>query len=347
MQRFTSLISSGAAMLVALVFASTVPADPSASYQVTKTVALGTPDRWDYLTFDPSSDRLYVSHGDRVAVLDGHSGRILGQIEGFPGGTHGIAVVAASGRGYTDDGRAGTATSFDLTTLKTGKAIKADEDADGIAYDPASGHVFVVDGDPGKLTVIDPQTDSAIATIDAGGKLEFAVADGQGKLYVNGEARREIVRVDTRTNTVDAHWPISNCVSPHGLAIDPASRRLFSSCVNGLLVVVNTDSGATVATVPIGRGTDGAAFDPKRKLIFSANGIDGTLSVIRETNPDTFVALAPIKTAVTARTLTIDPKTGRLYLAAAEVDAQAPAGPNGRPRVVPGSLKLIILDPVP
>ena len=347
MQRFTSLISSGAAMLVALVFASTVPADPSASYQVTKTVALGTPDRWDYLTFDPSSDRLYVSHGDRVAVLDGHSGRILGQIEGFPGGTHGIAVVAASGRGYTDDGRAGTATSFDLTTLKTGKAIKADEDADGIAYDPASGHVFVVDGDPGKLTVIDPQTDSAIATIDAGGKLEFAVADGQGKLYVNGEARREIVRVDTRTNTVDAHWPISNCASPHGLAIDPASRRLFSSCVNGLLVVVNTDSGATVATVPIGRGTDGAAFDPKRKLIFSANGIDGTLSVIRETNPNTFVALAPIKTAVTARTLTIDPKTGRLYLAAAEVDAQAPAGPNGRPRVVPGSLKLIILDPVP
>lgn len=128
---------------------------------------------------------------------------------------------------------------------------------------------------------------------------------------------------------------------------DDGRAGTASSCVNSILVVVNTDSGATVATVPIGRGTDGAAFDPKRKLIFSANGIDGTLSVIREANPDTFVPLAPIKTAVTARTLTIDPATGRLYLAAAEVDARAPPGPNGRPHLVPGSLKLMYLDPLP
>ncbi len=343
MQHFKRLIMAGT---TALAVTSGALAHSEPRYQVTKTVVLGSPERWDYLTFDPRSHRVFVSHGDRVTVVDGHDGTIVGQIEGFPGGTHGIAISSATGRGYTDDGRAGAAGSFDLTTFKTGAMIKADDDADGIAFDPASGHIFVVDGDPGKVTVIDPKSDSALATIDAGGKLEFLVADGKGKLYVNGEAKREIVRIDTRTNQVDAHWAIPNCASPHGLALDPKSHRLFSSCVNSILVVVNTDDGSTVASVPIGKGTDAAAFDPKRKLILSSNGIDGTLSVIQEKDANTFVPLETIKTAVTARTMTIDPSTGRVYLAAADIDTQAPPSPNGRPRLVPGSLKLMMLDPV-
>ncbi len=339
--------SAAAAMCIALAPASRAASAADQTYRITRTVALGAPDRWDYVTFDAHSQRVFVSHGDRVTVVDGHDGTVLGQIEGFPGGTHGIAISTATGRGYTDDGRAGTAASFDLATLKVGKTIKADSDADAITLDPASGHVFVVDGDPGKVTVIDPKSDSAIATIDAGGKLEFAVADGKGKLYVNGEEKREIVRIDTRTNQVDAHWSIAQCASPHGLAIDPAAHRLFSSCVNSLLVVVDTDSGATVATVPIGRGTDAAAFDPKRKLIFSANGIDGTLSVIQEKDANTFVPLQTVKTQITGRTLGIDPDTGRLYLAAGEIDPQATPGPNGRRMPLAGSLKLLFLDPMP
>src|SRR5262249_43950352 len=156
------------------------------TYHLTKSVPLGLPDRWDYLLFDPPTHRVYVSHGDRVTVVDGHSGALIGQIEGFPGGTHGI-VIATPPRGYTDDGRAGEAASFDTAGLKVEQRTKAAEDADAIAYDPASKHVFVVNGDPGTLTVIDPKADRAIATVDAGGKLEFAVADGKGKLYVNGE----------------------------------------------------------------------------------------------------------------------------------------------------------------
>jgi len=197
------------------------------------------------------------------------------------------------------------------------------------------------------VTVIDPKSDAAIATIDAGGKLEFAVADGKGKLYVNGAEKKEIVRIDTRTNRVDARWPIGNCTSPHGLAIDTAAHRLFSSCLNSLMVVVDTDNGSTVASVPIGKGTDAAAFDPKRKLVFSSNGIDGTLSIIQEKNPNTYSPLETFKTAVTARTMTIDPGTGRLYLAAGDVDGQAPPLPNGRPRLIAGSLKLLVFDPAP
>jgi len=322
------------------------------SYHVTKTVPLGQPDRWDYVVFDPGSHRVYVSHGDQVAVVDGHTGEVLGKVEGAPGGTHGIAIVTASGRGYTDDGRAGEALSFDLKSLKVEQHLKADMDADAVAFDPASGHVFVVNGDPGTLTVIDPKADRAIATVAAGGKLEYAVADGRGKLYVNGEEKKEIVRVDTRTNQADAHWSIANCESPHGLAIDTSSHRLFSSCVNKVLVVVNSDTGATVATLPIGAGTDAAAFDPKRKLVFSSNGRDGTLSVIKEQDPNTFLSLGEVKTAVTARTMAVDPQSGRIFLVAADIDtaaAAAPANsPSGRPRrppLVAGSTKLLFLDP--
>jgi YVTN family beta-propeller protein len=337
-----------AAVIMATGLSPVIPVHASSTpdYQVTKTVPLGAPDRWDCVVFDPFSHRVFVAHGDRVTVVDGHDGSIVGEIDGFPGGTHGIAISKAAGRGYTDDGRVGIAESFDLVTLKPENEIKAEVDADGIVFDPVSGHIFVIDGDSGKVTVIDPHTDTVIATIDIGGKLEFGAAGGNGKLYINGAEKKEIVRIDTGTNKTDVHWPIANCTSPHGLAIDSVTHRLFSGCENNVLVVVNADDGSTVATVPIGSGTDGVAFDPKRKLIFSSNGRDGTLSVIQEINSQTFVPAATIKTAITGRTMDIDPQTGRLYIAAADIDPDAPKV-NGRPKLVPGSLKLLFLDPSP
>jgi len=321
------------------------------AYHVAKTVPLGAPDRWDYLVYDGPSHRLYVSHGDRLTVLDGKAGTMLGTVQSMPGGSHGIGIVTAAGKGYTDDGEAGEAVAFDLKTLKTGKHIKAKDDADGIAFDPASGHIFVVDGDSKVLTVIDPKTDTAIATVDADGGLEYAVSGNNGKLYVNGAENKEIVRVDTATNQVDAHWPIPGCTSPHGLAIDTASHRLFVTCVNAVMTVVNADSGAVMATLPIGQGSDGAAFDPKRKLAFSSN-YDGTLTVVRETSPQKFEVLGSIPTAVTGKNMTIDPATGRLFVTVADIDPKAPVpvganGRPGRPKPLPGSLKVLFLDPAP
>jgi YVTN family beta-propeller protein len=318
-------------------------------YKVTKTVPLGGPDRWDYVVFDAPSQRVYVAHGDRVTVVDGQSGEVVGQVTGTPGGAHGIGVSTATGKGYTDDGKAGVAVVFDLKTLKTLKTIPAKEDADGIAFDAFTGHVFVVDGDSETLTVIDPKTDGVIATIDAGQGLEYGVSGDDGTLYVNGAEKRELLRIDTKTNAVTAHWPIPGCASPHGLALDMAARRGFVSCVNQVLTVVNLDNGAVVATLPIGKGTDGAAFDPERKLIFSSNS-DGTLSAIHEVDPQTYVSLGTIKTAVTGKTMGIDPQTGRLYIAAADIDPKAPVpvapnGAPGRPKPLPGTLKLLFLDP--
>jgi DNA-binding beta-propeller fold protein YncE len=203
----------------------------------------------------------------------------------------------------------------------------------------------------GTVSVIDPRKDAAVTTINAGSSLEYAAVDGAGKLYVNGASTQEIVRIDTATNTVTARWPVAACQRPHGLAIDVAHHRLFASCVNSVLTVVNTDTGNVVATVPIGQGTDAAAFDPVRGRMFSSNGRDGTITVIQEKDPDTYVPLGTVATAVSARTMGLDPSTGSLYVVAADIaKTTAPAADNGRPArpsYVPGSTKLLILDPVP
>jgi YVTN family beta-propeller protein len=340
--------SYAAASLLLLSGISAGAAAQTPSYHLTKSVTLGSPERWDYVIYDKSGNRVFVAHGDRVAVVDAKGGAVLGNVEGIPGGTHG--TVAANGKGYTDDGEAGQVIVFDLKTFKVLKRIKAHDDADGIALDPVSGHVFVIEGDSKSISVIDPKSDQVIDTIQTGGGLEAAVAGGNGKLYVNGSENKEMIRIDTATNKVDAHWPIPDCTSPHGLALDADAHRLFVSCVNQVMTIVNADNGAVVAKLPIGRGTDSAAFDPKRKLAFSSNGVDGTITVIREVNPSTFVAAGEIKTQVTGRTMDIDPGTGRLFVAAADIDPSAPVPPGangrpGRPKPLPGTLKLLFFDP--
>lgn len=318
------------------------------AYQLTKTVALGGGERWDFVVFDPIGKRVYVAHGDHVTVVDEAEGKVAAQIGTFPGGTHGIAISTATNQGYTDDGKAGTAIAFDLNTLKPLKTISAASDADAIIYEPVTQHIYVVNGDSGSLTVIDPKTNTAVATITVGAGLEPGVADGKGALFINGVQNHEIIKINARTNKIEAHWGMPACEKPHGLAIDPESRRLFATCANKILVVVNADNGANIATVPIGSFSDGAAFDPKRKLIFSSNG-DGTLSIIREKDAQTFVSVATIDTAPGARTIAINPSTGRLFLVAAEIaKSEPPASPGRRPRLtyVPNSLKLLYFDPV-
>lgn len=347
MQRLRFFIPALAMMVVAEIWPlAAVQAQDVPAYRITRSVSLGGPDRWDYVIFDEASHRVYVAHGDRVSVVEGDTGAILGNVKGFPGGTHGIAIATATGRGYTDDGRAGIVASFDLSTFKRGKNLKAEKDADGMLFDPVSQHVFVVDGDSGKLTVIDPKTDSVIATVNVGSALEFLVSGVNGKIYVNGEANHEIVRIDTGSNQVDARWPMPGCSQPKGLAIDTVTHKLFSSCINSVLIVVDAESGAVVATTPIGRGSDAVAFDRNRKLVFSSNGDDGTISIIRELDAQTFVPAGTVKTALTGRTMDVNPGTGRLYVAAADIDEHAAsAHPGGRPPLVPGSLKLLFLDP--
>jgi YVTN family beta-propeller protein len=352
MKPFRQVLVVCTILLAAVLFETPALAADAASpplYRIVKEAPLGTPDRWDYVVFDPVLNRVYVSHGEKVTVIDAAGDTIIGQIDGITGTTHGIASVHALGKGYTDDGKAGIVVSFDLKTLKVINRIKAEPDADGIVYDPSSGHVLAIDGDSGKVTVIDPKTDTVVATIDGGGGLEFGVSGGNGKFYVDGVEKNEIIRMDTTTNTADAHWPMPGCTKPHGLAMDRAHMILFASCGSKIMTVVNAETGAVLATLPIGEGTDFAEFDATRGLAFSSNR-DGTLSVVAEKSPASFVALPAVPTEIGARTMAIDPRSGRLYLVTADMavdDAAPPTDIRHRYTIKPGSVKLLILDPAP
>ena len=316
-------------------------AEGDAAYRQVAAIPLGAPDRWDYVVADAAGGRVYIAHGDRLSVVDGRTLKPVGDVVGLKGGAHGTYVAAAQGLGFTDDGEAGKAVAFDLKTLAVRATLDAAPDADAIAGD--ARRVYVIDGDSGLITVINAAGPKVVTTIKVGGSLEAAAMDGRGHLFVNGAERGEIVRIDAATNAVTARWPVPDCKSPHGLAIDPERHRLFTSCVNGRLDVVDSDSGREVASAPIGLGTDSAAFDPVRRRIFSSNGRDGTISVIEEVNADTYRPLQPIATQVSGRTMAVDASTGRLFVAAADVD---PSGPTtGRRRVLPGTLKLLVFDP--
>jgi YVTN family beta-propeller protein len=329
-------------VVLALGLAPSFAGDTPA-YRLTKEIALGAPDKWDYVVYDTDQDRVFVAHGDRVTAVDNKTGAVVGNVLGTSGGSHGIAF--ANGKGYTDDGKAGTVLVFDPASFKVLKTIKAEPDADGIVYDPASKHIVVIDGDSGKLTVIDPATDKVAATIDVGGGMEFGMPDGRGNFYVAGVEKAEIVKVDLKTNTVAAHWPLKDCAKPHGFAIDPVGQHLFASCPNKAMAVVDAASGRQLATLPIGEGTDFAVYDPIRHWALSSNR-DGTLSRIAETGPNSFAALPPVATAYGARTMAIDPKTGRLFLVTGTYD-ENPSAADARHRFTlkPGSAKLLILDP--
>jgi phosphatidylinositol-3-phosphatase len=312
---------------------------------LSKSIALGSPDKWDFLVYEAAFDRVFVSHGSEVTVVDPGRGAVVGRVSGIDG-SHGVVVVPSLGRGYADAANPRTVVVFDAKTLQTLKTIPVGEDPDAMVYDEATKRVFVMDADGEAFTAIDAVNDKALATIPLGGKPEFAAVDGMGTLFINIASTNEIVRVDGRTLRVEARWKVPSCESPHGLAIDPTAGRLFASCENGKLIVVTTEGGRVVATLPIGRGSDAVAFDSKRKLVYSSNK-DGTLSVIAVKGPDEFVPLDSVPTALGAKTMALDPVTGRVFLVTADVDHVGPPAQTGDlPDAVlkPGSVKLLVVE---
>ena len=339
MKRFAYFLAAGA-----ILSAASLHAESSPAYVLVKSVPLGAPDRWDYVVADASAKRVYIAHGDRVTVIDADTGAVIGEVKGMPGGTHGIAISAATKQGFTDDGEKGEAVAFDLLTLKVTRRIAAADDADGIVREPVTGRILIVDGDPGTITVIDPKTNAVVATIRAGEKMEYAAADSRGHIYVAGETSSDVLKIDARTAKIVARWPTPGCEKPHGLAFDVVGKRVFMSCVNEKLVVVDATSGKVVATLPIGKGSDAVAFDPVRHRVFSSDGRDGRVSVYQQVTPNNYTAMAAIPTVVSARNMTVDERTGRLFVVGADTDPSAT--PGGRAHVRPGTTRVMIFDPI-
>jgi YVTN family beta-propeller protein len=313
-------------------------------YSVLTQWTVGGEGGWDYLTSDPKAHRLYVTHGPRVEVLDTDSGKVVGSITGLKG-THGVALDDSGKYGYVSDGGANVVVVFDRATLATVASIPAGTNPDGIAFEPVTKTVWAFNGRSSNATVIDTGQQKVVATIPLDGKPEFPVADGKGTVFANIESKNEIVRFDAAARKITATWPLANCESPSGLAIDLAGRRLFAVCDGGKMAVVDANSGKTLANPSIGDGPDAARYDSARKLAFSSNGESGTLTII-DAGKDNYPVLQNVATQRGARTMTLDSATGRIYLATAKLgERPAPTAqnPHARPAVVPGSFTILVV----
>ena len=315
------------------------------SWHLVQRWQIGGEGGWDYLALDPATHRLYVSRSNRVVVLDASTGKQAGEVDGLSG-VHGIALADDLHRGFISNGRANTVTEFDPADLKTTRTIAVSgENPDAILYDPYSKRVFTFNGHSHNASVIDAAGGKLIGTIALPGKPEFAVSDGKGHVYDNIEDKGELVEIDPKAMKVTHTWALKHCEDPSGLAMDIAHRRLFSVCQNNTMAVTDADSGKPVASVPIGDGPDGAAFDPQRQLVFSSNGGSGTLTIVHEDDADHFSVLANAPTQKSARTLALNPG-GDVYLSAAQFGPRPKPGadnPHGRPPLLPGTFTILVI----
>lgn len=328
---------------VVSLLAVTLALAAGSGYHVTKSYKLGGEGGWDYLTFDASSNRLFISRATHVIVLDMDSGRPVGDIPDTPG-VHGIALAPELNRGFISNGREGTVTIFDLSSLKALSKVKAGENPDAIIYDRVTKRVFAFNGRSHDATAIDAEKDTVAGTIKLDGKPEFAVSDEKGEIFVNIEDKSKMAAIDANKLQVKAVWPLAPCEEPSGLAMDRKNRRLFSGCSNKLMAVVNADSGKVITTVPIGGGVDANRFDPETQFAFASCG-EGVLTVVHEDSPDKFIVVENVPTKRGARTMALNPGTHEIYLVTADFGpAPAPTAdqPHPRPAILPDSFVVLV-----
>ncbi len=282
-----------------------------------------------------------------MVVVDLDKEKVVGEIAETPG-VHGIAFVPDLNRGFTSNGGDSSVTVFDTKTLKTIGKVKANGRPDIIYFEPTSRRVFTFNHGTNDATAIDASEMKVVGTLALGGVPELAVSDEKGHIFVNLEDKSEIVEFDAKSLKILKHFSLAPGEEPTGLAFDAKQRKLFSTCANKKLVVSDADGGKVVQTVDIGPGPDGCVFDSETGLIFSSNGGDGTLSIIKEQSPGRYEVVKTVKTQVSAKTLAMDPKTHRIYLSAATPDASPPpagkpAAKGGRRRYVPDSFCVIVV----
>jgi DNA-binding beta-propeller fold protein YncE len=349
MRRMFRLGSRGSLAVVGALALLTSHAQASAQYRIAHEVSLPGDEGWDYLTLEAGGQRLFIAHGTRVQVVDTGTLALVGEIADTPG-VHGIALAPDLGRGYISAGRSGVIVVFDLKTLARLKEIKTTgENPDAILYDPASHRVFTFNGRGRNATAVDAKTDEVIGTIALDAKPEFAVSDGKGRIYVNLEDKNSLAVIDPQKLTVTSVWPISGCEEPSGLAIDAAGQRLFPVCGNKVMAVMDATSGHVLGTAAIGAGVDAAAFDPGSHLAFASCG-EGTLTVVRQSASAAPQPVQSVPTRRGARTMALDVRSHRIYLVTADfgaLPAATPEQPHPRPAILPGSFRLLVLEPQP
>ena len=299
---------------------------------------------FDYVAIDSAARRLYVSHGTQVDVVDADSGKLVGSIPDTPG-VHGAAIADEFHHGFTSNGRENKVSMFDPATLKLIRKIDVGEGPDGIYYDARTKRVFTNNHGSHNVSAIDAKTGEVVGTVNLEGDGEEAVIGADGLVYVNSENTSEVVVFDPKSLEVKKRFPIGVAKTPTGLAYDPQTNRLFIGTRNQpKMVVMDAASGKVIGSFPIGAGVDYAAFDPKDKLAFFSCG-EGTLSIYHEKSADEYEDAGAVKTQPSAKTMAFDPKTGKIFLSAAEYEETPATEPGKRPRrtVKPGSFVVLVV----
>jgi DNA-binding beta-propeller fold protein YncE len=335
---------TAAAALAAALFA--IPAQITAQqpYKIIDTWKIGGDGGWDYLTADPPAHRLYITRGPQVLVIDTTTGKQIGAITGMHG-THGVALDTAGKFGYISDGGGNAVVVFDRATLATVATIPTGgQGPDSIIFEPATQTVWAFEGHSKDAAVIDAATQKLLGLVPLPGRPEFPAVDGKGLVFDNLEDKNEIVRIDARTRTLTATWPVTGCDGPGGLAMDAAGERLFPACDGKKMAVVDANTGKVLATAAIGDGPDAARWDAQHKLAFASCG-EGVLSVVDASKPD-YPTIETLPTQRGARTMAYDSAADRIYTVTAEFGprlAATPENPRPRPSIVPGSFTVIVI----
>ena len=322
---------------------------PPAGYTVARSWRLAGNSGWDHLALEASGGRLFISRDDRVEVLETVSGKMAGNIP-RTAGVHGVAFAPALKLGFTSNGRANSVSVFQLDTLRVIEEVPiSGTEPDAILYEPRQNHVFTANRESANLSVLDASSLQVVRTVQLPGPPEAMASDDAGHVYVNiNSAPGKLVLIDGKSLLVKAKWPLKECANPSALAFDVPNHRLFSVCANQVMAVTDSVSGKAIAQVVIGRGADGTAFDADLGLVFSANGIDGTMTVIHQDSPDDYRVTATLMTQVSARTLALDPATHKIDLAAARFGPTPEATdeqPMPRAALMPDSFVILVAQP--
>jgi len=330
---------------VAAILLSIAAASAAQTYHVADRWKLGGQGGWDYLLSDDAAQRLYITHNSRVEVVDTVTGKPIGAITGLQS-THGVALNPDGKTGYISDGAGNAIVVFNRTDLSVQGKIPAGTNPDGITFEPMTKTVWAFNGRSKNVSIMDTVSNTVVATVPLPGKPEFPQADGHGAVFDNIEDKNEIVKLDAASHAIVATWPLQDCESPSGMAIDRIRHRLFSVCDGGKMAIIDYTTGKQLGLATIGDSPDAAGFDAKHNVAFSSNG-DGTLTVVDTVKPG-FPVLQTLKTAKGARTMAFDSSTGRVYLVTAQFGAPPPAtaaSPHPRPSVMPDSFEIMIVEP--
>jgi len=323
------------------------PAPAVGPYKVLKTARVGGDGGFDYVNVDVESRRLYIARTGKTPRVNVYNLDTLEPVgEVMTTNAHGVVIDPKTSHGFATTK---PITMFDTKTLATIKTIEVQGNPDGALFDPSDRRAYILSHASPHVTVIDPNDGGVIKAFDIGGMPEQAAADGKGHLYIDVEDKENIAVVDAKTLEVTAHYDVAGkgggCA---GLAMDAKNRILFAACRNPAnMVILNADNGKIITTLPIGMGTDGASFNPNTMEAFSSQGVDGTLTIVKENSPTSFVVEQTLPTMLGARTSALDSKTNHIILIASEFGPPTPpAQPGGRPgrgAIVPDSFSILVV----